>query len=95
MNLPEQFWQTQRGLVLVGPNGSLRFTSTGKQKYTALLAKYGFDLRSISTLERFRDAFKVVSAGELLSNERELRRLLDDPNTTEGDRQSIRRILEL
>lgn len=95
MELPKAFWESQKGLLLVGENGKLRFTAKGRKFYTPLLAKYGFSISNVKTIEHFRDVMEVVNAGELDSNTRELMRLLNDPNTTPEEREAIKRVLSL
>jgi|GEM_PF-4829143 len=93
MELTEEFWKTQRGLLLVGSDGSLRFTAAGRAKYAPRLAKHGFAITNVTTVERFREVMGVVLQRELAENTRQLERLLADPNTTEEERASIRRVL--
>jgi hypothetical protein len=94
MQLSDEFWLTQQYLVLVGNCGSLRFTARGRAHYGPLFARYGFAITNVATYQRFQHVMARVNAGEFEANEREMRRLLCDPNTTEEERALIRRVLE-
>lgn len=95
MKLSEGFWNNQRGLLLVSESGALRFTSAGRAHYAPLLAKYGFSISNVKTIEQFRETMGVINAGELEENAREMMKLLDDPNTTPEERAAIERVLNL
>lgn len=95
MQLSNDFWATQKGKLLVGETGELRFTAAGREFYAPLLAKYGFSISNVKTLEQFRDVMATVNAGELDENTQKLRRVLEDPNTSEEERAAIRRVLQI
>jgi len=95
MKLSNDFWQTQKGLLLVSESGALRFTAAGREHYAPLLAKYGFSISNVKTLEQFREVMGPVNAGELEENTKEMHRLLNDPNTTAEERAMIKRVLSL
>ena len=79
--------------MLIGSEGSLRFTAAGRAHYAPLFAKYGFSISNISDKEQFTEALGVVTAGELDENTRELERLLQDPDITDEERSLIGKIL--
>ena len=62
MKLSDEFWQTQKGLLLVGEDGTLRFTAAGRAHYAPLLAKYGFSISNVKTLEKFREVMEELKA---------------------------------
>jgi hypothetical protein len=93
MNLTAEFWDTQKGLLLIGSDGSLRFTAAGKLRYAPLLAKYGFALQNISSAERFSQVMESVNAGELEENTQTFETLLCDPKTTAEEKALICRVL--
>jgi hypothetical protein len=93
MELSSDFWESQKGLVLIGNDGEIRFTRTGRARYAARFAKYGFALDNVKTVERFREVMGYVIVGELDANTLEFERLLNDPLTTEEERQLIRGVL--
>lgn len=95
MNLPEEFWQANRGLLLVDEAGELRFTARGRAHFASLMAKYGFSISNVNNLAQFCEVMGEVNAGELEENERAMRSLLEDPDTTEEERAAIRRVLGL
>jgi hypothetical protein len=64
MKLSSDFWNSQKGLVLVGDDGAIRFTRTGRTRYAPLLAKYGFAIENVKTVERFRDVMGYINGGE-------------------------------
>jgi hypothetical protein len=95
MNLPEQFWETQKGLLLVGEGGTLRFTGRGRAHYAPLFAKHGISISNVKTIDQFRSVMKPVNAAELDANTAELMRIMNDPLTTEEERATIRRVLNI
>jgi hypothetical protein len=93
MELSSDFWNAQTGLMLVGNDGAIRFTRTGRTRYAPLLARYGFALDHVKTVERFREVMSHVNVGELEANTLELEKVLNDPLTSEVERELIRRAL--
>ena len=93
MELSQNFWKAHQGLVLVGLDGSLRFTRAGRTKFAPRLAKYGYALANVKTYERFSEVMSHVNAGELEANNREFERLLASPGTSVEEREMIRAIL--
>lgn len=95
LNLSPVFWNIHRGLMLIGDDGSVRFTAAGRAKFAPLLARYGFALDNISTVERWVEVYGEVNAREMQSNTTQLEALLSDPSTTDEERDSIRRVLNI
>jgi hypothetical protein len=93
MELSSDFWNAQKGLMLVGDDGAIRFTRTGRTRYAPLLARYGFALDHVKTVERFREVMSHVNAGELEANTLELEKVLNDPLISAVERELIRRAL--
>jgi hypothetical protein len=90
MVLSSDFWNAHKGLVLVGDDGAIGFTRTGRARYAPLLAKYGFALDNVKTVERFREVISHVNAGELEANTLELEKVLNDRLTSEAQRALTR-----
>jgi hypothetical protein len=90
MNISTEFWKYQKGLVLVGSDGEIVFTRAGRTRYASILAKYGFALGNVKSLERFQKVLSDVNAGELEANTIELEKIMDDPLTNEFERDLIR-----
>ena len=95
MNLSNDFWETQKGLVLVGQDGTLRFTAAGRAKYAPLFAKHGFSISNVKTIEQFSQVLKPITAAQLDANTAELVRIMNDPSTSEEERASIQRVLNI
>lgn len=95
ITLSDDFWQAHKGLLLVSETGVLRFTAAGRAHYAPLLAKYGFSISNVKTLEQFCKVMEPVNAGELDENTQEMLRLLNDPSTTAEERATIERVLGL
>ena len=93
MDLSSDFWNAQKGLVLFGDDGAIGFTRTGRARYAPLLAKYGFALDNVKTVDQFLGAMSRVNAGELEANMLELEKVLNDPRTNADERELIRRAL--
>jgi hypothetical protein len=93
MQISSDFWNEQKGLLLVGDPGAIRFTRTGRAKYAPLLARYGFALDNVKTIKKFEEHMSHVSYGELEANTRELEKVMNDPATSEVEREVIRRAL--
>jgi hypothetical protein len=93
MQISSDFWNAQKGLLLVGDDGAIRFTRTGRAKYAPLLARYGFALDNVKTIQKFEELMSHVSYGELEENTRELEKLMNDPATSDVEREVIRRAL--
>lgn len=93
MNLSKEFWDTQKGLMLIGANGSLRFTEAGLARYTPMLAKYGFSITNASTVNRFLEVMAKVNSRELAENTQRLEEMLADLETREDERHLICGIL--
>lgn len=91
----KDFWRSHKGLVLVSETGDLRFTAAGRAHYAPLLAKYHLSISTVKTLGQFQEVMGPVNAGELDDNTQKLLRMLDDPNTTDDERETIKRILDL
>lgn len=94
MRLSTEFWDTQLGLMLIGSDGSLRFTATGRARYAPLLAKYGFSISNVTTQNRFIEVMGTVNAGELAENTLKFEEILADRDTSQEERQLINRILK-
>lgn len=88
-----EFWEAQKGLMLIGSDGALRFTAAGRANYTALMAKHGFALETIRTQERFKEVMGVINSVEYEQNTRQFEELLRDPELTEQERSLINQIL--
>jgi hypothetical protein len=97
MELTAEFWNHQQGLMLIGTDGSLRFTPAGRARYAPLFAKYGLALQNVTTRDDFIDKMQLVQAGEfdvkLAENTRQFEELLKDPSTSLEERALIRRVL--
>ena len=93
MQIPSDFWNAQKGLMLVGDDGTVRFTRTGRAKYAPLFARHGFALDNVKTVERFVELVSWVNHRELEANARELDKVMNDPATTEVEREVIMRAL--
>jgi hypothetical protein len=93
MNFSSEFWNTHKGLVLIGTDGALAFTAAGHARFAARMAKFGFVLQNIKTFERFSEVMSIVSAGELEVNTLALEELLAAPGTSPEERALIRRVL--
>lgn len=93
MQISSDFWNAQKGLMLVGDDGAIRFTRTGRAKYAPLLARHGFALDNVKTIEGFVELMGRVNHRELEANTRELEKVMNDPATTEVEREVIRRAL--
>jgi hypothetical protein len=93
MEISNDFWNAQKGLVVVGDDGAIRFTRTGRAKYAPLLARYGFALDNLKTVQRFIEIMSHVNVGELEANTRALDKVLNDPATSVVEREVIRRAL--
>ncbi len=93
MKLSTDFWNVQTGLVLVGDDGTLRFTRTGRVRYAPLFARYGFALDHVKTVERFCEVLHHVNTGELEANTIALQKVLNDPLAGEFEREIVRRAL--
>jgi hypothetical protein len=93
MALTEDFWAAYKGLVLVGLDGSVRFTAAGKTRFAPLLAKYGFALQNVLSTEDFCRVIGSVNAGELEENTLAFEKVLTDPATTPAERRLIERVL--
>jgi hypothetical protein len=93
MQISSDFWNAQKGLMLVGDDGAIRFTRTGRAKYAPLLAKHGFALDNVKTIQKFAELMSNVNYGELEANTRELEQVMNDPTTGEAERELIRRAL--
>ena len=95
MELSPAFWESQKGLLLVTTDGALHFTKAGRAEYAPLLARYGFALDNVTTLDRFREVMEPVNAGELAANTRQFEAYLNDPTLTPEERVIVRRVLGL
>ena len=95
MKLSKEFWEEQKGLMLIGSGGSLRFTAGGKAHYAPMFAKYGFSISSISSKERLEEIMGWVIAGELDETTRQLEQMLRDPETRKEERDLINQILSI
>jgi hypothetical protein len=93
MPLTADFWNAYKGLVLVGSDGTVRFTAAGKTRLAPLLAKYGFALQNVLSTEDFCRVFGRVNAGEIEENTLAFEKVLTDPATSPAERQLIERIL--
>ena len=93
MPLTEDFWTAYKGLVLVGSDGTVRFTAAGRTRFAPLLAKYGFALQNVLSTEDFCRVFKNVNAGEIEENTLAFEKVLADPATSPAERRLIERIL--
>jgi hypothetical protein len=93
MEISSDFWNAHKGLVLVGDDGAIAFTRTGRTRYAPLLAKYGFALDHVKTVERFCEVMSHVNVGELEANTLQLEKVLKDPFTSAVERELIRRAL--
>ena len=79
--------------MLIGLDGSLRFTAAGRAHYAPLLTKYGFALENVKTRERFCEVMEEVNAYELDENTCKLEDLFNDPRTNGVERELIRKVL--
>jgi hypothetical protein len=79
--------------MLIGSDGWLRFTATGRARYAPLLGKYGFSIAKVTTLDRFVEVMGTVSAGELAENTRRFEEILADTETSQEERELVNRIL--
>lgn len=93
MKLSNEFWDTQKGLMLIGSDGSLRLTAAGWARYAPILAKYGFSIANATTLSRFVEVMGTVNARELDENTRRFEEILADPETSHEERELVNRIL--
>src|SRR5579872_4534100 len=93
MNLSNEFWDIQRGLMLIGSDDSLRFTAAGRARYAAVLDKYGFSIANVTTLTRFVEVMGTVNAGELAENTQRFEEVLADPEASPEERELVNRIL--
>lgn len=93
MKLSNEFWDTQKGLMLIGSDGSLRFTAAGRARYAPILAKYGFSIANATTLNYFIEVMGTANAGELAENTRSFEEILTDPETSQEERELVNRIL--
>jgi hypothetical protein len=93
MKISSDFWNVQRGLVLVGDDGAIRFTRTGRAKYAPLLARHGFALDACKTIQRFMDLMSHINHHALRANTRDLENFMNDPATSEFERDLIKRAL--
>jgi hypothetical protein len=93
LRLSTEFWDAQKGLMLIGSDGSIGFSAAGREHYGPLFAKYGYALQSVTTRERFYSVMQEVTAGELEANTLKFEAMLRDPNTTPEERELIKRVL--
>lgn len=93
MELSKEFWDTQANRVIVGSDGSLRFTAAGRAHFGPLLARYGYTLEQVTTVETFKSVLEPVLAGELERNTQEMEALLISPDTTEAEQDLLLKIL--
>jgi len=93
MEISSDFWNAEKGLVLVADDGAVRFTRNGRAKYAPLFARHGYALDNVKTVERFVEVMTLVNHCELNANTREFEKLLKDPATSEAEREVIRRAL--
>ena len=93
MNLSREFWEVQKGLLLIGSDGSLRFTSAGRARYAPILAKYGFSISNASTLNGFIDVMGKVNSRELAENTQRFEEMLADPKISQEERDLIWAVL--
>ena len=93
MEFSQEFWNAQAHRVILGSDGSLRFTAAGRAHFAPLLARYGFSITNITTAEAFREAMGPVLHGELDQNTRDMEALLEHPDTSDADREVLLKIL--
>jgi hypothetical protein len=93
MEIANDFWIAQQGMMLVGDDGAVHFTRTGRAKYAPLFARHGFALDNVKTVEGFVEIMSRINHLELEANTGELERVMIDPATTEVEREVIRRAL--
>jgi hypothetical protein len=80
-------------MMLVGQDGAVRFTRTGRAKYAPLFARHGFALDNVKTIEGFVELMSWINHLELEANTGELEKVMTDSATTEVEREVIRRAL--
>lgn len=90
-----EFWDAFTNLVILGDNQRIAFTADGKRRLRPQLARAGFVLENIRTQDQFEVAMRAVYAQEMDDNTQQLMAALDDPRTTEVERELIREILGL
>ncbi len=95
MTLSSEFWNAYKSHVLIGDDGALRFTRTGRTRYAPLLAKYGFALDQVRILERFLELMTYVNDKAFDANTRALQKAWSHPLTSEAERDLIRRALAM
>ena len=78
---------------MVGDNGAMRFTRPGRARYAGLFARYGCALENVKTIQRFVELMSHINYCELKANTGQLKRILNDPATSEAERDVIRRAL--
>jgi hypothetical protein len=93
MELSSEFWVTQGHRVILGTDGSLRFTAVGREYFAPLLARYGFAINQITSVEAFKEAMGPVISGEVEQNTKVMEALLENPRATDADRQVLLKIL--
>ena len=90
-----EFWDAFTNLVILGDNQRIAFTAEGKRRLRPQLARAGFVLENIRTQDQFEVAMRAVYAQEMDDNTQQLMAALDDPRTTDVERELIREILGL
>jgi len=93
MQIANDFWIAQQRMMLVGDDGAIRFTRTGRAKYAPLLAGMVLRLTTWKTVEGFVEAHESSQPPRARSHTRELEKVMNDPATTEVEREVIRRAL--
>lgn len=92
-DIRQDFWSYNQRLLKLDSDNRVYFTKAGRSEYGPLLARHGFDIQGIRTLEQLRNAMRQVNASELDANTRKLQATLDDPSLADEDRALIRRLL--
>lgn len=92
--LRKEFWDINRHLLNVEVSGKLEFTDEGKRQYRPLLARHGFNLDNITTLDDLRRVMRDVDALLRLESPMALRTRLHHPATTDVERATLAKVVE-
>ncbi len=93
MELHKDFWDEFGRDLVIDAQGHVKFTRPGREKYKALLGKWGYTLGSIRTVDEFKRTLRRVNALELEDNNKKLLDCLRDPQVPENEKDFIRKLL--
>ena len=91
--LRKEFWDINRHLLNVEVSGKLEFTDEGKRQYRPLLARHGFSLANIATLDDLRRVMRDVEALQKAENLMTLRARLHHPTTAAVERAMLAKLV--